>query len=403
MAFVLTAALANTFKGAFSSASKVMGDLQQKSAALGKNAEALKSFKAMQDSVGLTAGKLNEARARVRELGEQMRNTANPTAAMKNAFSAAHERAYKLQEALASQRRELGQLKGSLGEAGIDTRNFAEEQAKLAEQAKKLEEAQGRLRESQGRLDEAKEELSLGNIKGDVLASAGIVLAFQQPLNAAAEFEQAMAKVAAVSLDATEADMKALATQAKQLGRETQFSASEAAAGQELLVRAGLTANQTLAAMPGLLNMAAAEGMGLSEASDIAAETLKGFNLSADQATRVADVLAKASASSNTSISTLGESMKNVAPLAASLNIPLEDTAAMLGILGNSGIKGAEAGTALKIAFLRLSQEPKATAEALEHLGVKAKDELTGNLRTMPDLMKAISKQMEGMGAAEKS
>ena len=189
--------------------------------------------------------------------------------------------------------------------------------------------------------------------------------------------------------------------QAKDLGRETQFSASQAAASQENLARAGFKTNEIISAMPGLLNMAAAEGMDLANAADIASSAIRGFGLDASEANRVADVLAKTSSASNTSIALLGESLKYVAKPAAALGFSIEQTNAMLGAMANSGIKGSQAGTALKAAFLRLSQEPTRVAKALGALGVSSKD-AEGNLRPIPDLMVDLAKKMEGMGKATK-
>jgi TP901 family phage tail tape measure protein len=141
--------------------------------------------------------------------------------------------------------------------------------------------------------------------------------------------------------------------------------------------------------MPGLLNMAAAEGMDLASASNIMASTVRGFGLKASDAEHVADVLAKTSATTNTSIATLGESFKVVAPVAAGLGIDMEQVAAMIGVMGNAGIKGSLAGNALKAALQRLSKEPKAVEKALGGMGLALKD-TQGRLRTMPSLMKAI-------------
>jgi TP901 family phage tail tape measure protein len=141
--------------------------------------------------------------------------------------------------------------------------------------------------------------------------------------------------------------------------------------------------------------------MDLATAADIAASSLRGYQLAADQSNRVADVLALTSAASNASISGLGESMKMVAPIAAGLRIPFEETSAMIGVMADAGIKGSEAGTALRAALLRLSKEPKQTAEALEKLGVATRD-ANGDLRTMPSLMQSLSEKMADMGKADK-
>lgn len=241
------------------------------------------------------------------------------------------------------------------------------------------------------------------------MTAAGLGYSLYKPVNEAADFEQAMARVNAVAFSgggrdkAADAEaFKALQEQARQLGRDTQFSAVQAAQSQENLARAGFKANEIIAAMPGLLNMAAAEGMDLATAADIAANTLRGFKMSADQMVRVSDVLAQTSAASNSSIAGLGESMKMVAPVAANLGVSVEEVSAMLGMMANAGIKGTESGSALRNAFLRLAQEPVSVEKALAQLGIASRD-AQGNMRKLPDIMQALSEKMKNMGEADKT
>ena len=252
------------------------------------------------------------------------------------------------------------------------------------------------------RFDEGAKQMVAGFAS---MATGGKILGllestFGSSVATAADFEQAMARVGAVS-GATGEDFERLTQQAKELGAKTQFSASQAAASQESLARAGFKTNEIISAMPGLLNMAAAEGMDLANAADIAASAIAGFGLDASEAGRVADVLAKTSAASNTSIALLGESLKYVAPIAKGLGFSIEQVNAMLGVMANAGIKGSQAGTALKSAFQRLSAEPKQTAAALELLGIKAKT-AQGDMRPLPELMEDLAKKTQNMGKADK-
>jgi TP901 family phage tail tape measure protein len=308
-------------------------------------------------------------------------------------------KAETLQKRLDRDREALSRLRPELAAAGIDTKNLASEQARLAEKSAKLTQAHDRLAASQARLDATKDTLS--NARGDILASAGWLMVLKAPIQASADFEQAAAQVKAVS-GATAEEIAELSKQGRQLGRDTQFTATQVVNAQEMMARAGFKTEEILKSMPGLLDMTAAEGMDLATATDIAASALRGFQLDAGQMGRVSDVLAKASAASNSSISSLGESMKMVAPIAAGLNIPLEETAAMIGVMSDVGIKGSEAGTALRAALVRLSKEPKATAKALETLGVATRD-VKGNLRTIPTLMQDMARKMAGMGDADKT
>lgn len=398
ISFVLAASLAGAFKGAFASAADTMGQLKGQMDAVSKNRAAIENFQKLQGSVGETAAKLKAAQAKVKELGGAMAATSSPTAKMQKSFASAERDVQRLQARFNEQKAGLKELGSSLKQAGVNTKEFGSEQTRLAAQFDRVKEAQDRLQRSQGALDATK--AALGNMKGEIVASAGLAIGLTAPIKTAGSFEQAMARVRAVSQASAE-DMALLTEQARQLGRDTQFSASEAAAGQELLARAGFKSHEIIAAMPGLLNMAIAEGMDLAQATDIAASTLRGFGLGAEEMVRVADVLAKTSASTNTSIATLGESMKYAAPIAEGLKIPFEEAAAIIGVMGDAGIKSSQAGTALRGAVARLSKMPKQTAEALSALGVAARDS-EGNMRTLPSLMQALSEKMEGMGTARK-
>ncbi|MDR1510837.1 MAG: phage tail tape measure protein, partial [Synergistaceae bacterium] len=90
-----------------------------------------------------------------------------------------------------------------------------------------------------------------------------------------------------------------------------------------------------------------------------------------------------------------------VGPIAAGLNIPFEEVAAMIGSMGDAGIKGSEAGTALRASLVRLAKEPKQTEEALKDIGVATRD-AAGNMRTMPSLLADLSEKTKGMGNADK-
>ena len=181
------------------------------------------------------------------------------------------------------------------------------------------------------------------------------------------------------------------------MGRDTQYSATQAANSQELLARAGFQTNEILSAMPHLLYMAGAEGMDLARAADIASNTLRGFGLEASEMNEVANVLAKTSSITNTSIDTLGESFKKFAPYAKAVNISLKQSAAMIGVVGDAGIKGSEAGTAVTSAIRRLATEPKAVAETLKSLGISAKD-AKGNFIGFEDLMERVHAKINKLG-----
>lgn len=163
----------------------------------------------------------------------------------------------------------------------------------------------------------------------------------------AAQFDDSMRQVQATS-GATGGEFDALREQARQLGADTAFSATEAAEGMNYLAAAGFDANQVMAAMPGMLSLASAGSVELGAAAEIASSILNGFNLEAEEAGRVADILAQSAASTNAGVTDMGEAMSYVAPVAQATGMSLEETAAAIGIMSNAGIKGSMAGTALR-------------------------------------------------------
>ena len=158
-------------------------------------------------------------------------------------------------------------------------------------------------------------------------------------ISTAANFEKSMDNVAALS-GATGKDLEDLTNLAKQMGETTQFSASEAADALGYMALAGYDTDQSISALRGVLNLAAASNIGLAEASDLVTDYLSAFGEEADQAGRMADVLAYAQANSNTTTQGLGEAFKNCAVNANAFGLDIEQTTAVLGKLADQGLKG---------------------------------------------------------------
>lgn len=188
-----------------------------------------------------------------------------------------------------------------------------------------------------------------------------------------AGFEQAMSEVAAVS-GATAEEFAVLRDRALELGAATRFTATQSANALAELTRAGFTASEALASVGDTLLLAQAGGLGLAEATDIASNAVRSFRLSADQAGRVADVLSKAANASNTSVQELGEGLKFAAPIAATLGVTLEQTAAAMGVLSDSGLKASVAGTGLRQIFASLLNPTKEAQAVFQRLGLSTQD-----------------------------
>ncbi|ELN6013770.1 phage tail tape measure protein, partial [Escherichia coli] len=221
---------------------------------------------------------------------------------------------------------------------------------------------------------------------------------FLQP---AIGFGKEMSRVQALTrIDKNSPQFKALREQALKLGSETQFTASDAASGQSFLAMAGFTPQAIQAALPGVLNMALAGGVELGETADIGSNILTQFNLTADQMGRVGDTLTAAFTRTNTDLRALGETMKYTGPVAAKLGISLEEAAAMAGMLANNGLRGSDAGTAMRASLSRLASPPKAAADALKELGVSVAD-ARGKMRPMEDVLLDLYKATQKYGQVD--
>ena len=210
----------------------------------------------------------------------------------------------------------------------------------------------------------------------------------------AVDFDHQMSRVKAIS-GATGGQFDKMKSQAIDLGAKTQFSAREAAAGMENLASAGLKPQQIMKAMPGVLDLAAVSGGNVAESADAAASALNAFGLSANKSGHLADVYAKAAADTNAETADMAEAMKYAAPVAHSLGISLEDTAASIGIMSNAGIKGSQAGTTLRGAMSRLAKPTKVMQSTMKELGVSFFDS-QGQMKPMGTIIGELSGSMKG-------
>lgn len=197
----------------------------------------------------------------------------------------------------------------------------------------------------------------------------------------AANFQEQMNGVAAVT-QATGDQFDKLKKQAKEMGIQTQFSASEAAAGQAFLGMAGFKTDEILKVLPATLNLASAGSLDLASAADIASNIMQGFNADVSQAGRYIDVLAMAASKSNTDVMQLGEGMKYAAPVAAALGVSVEEATAAMGSLSNAGLQSSMAGTGLRKILSTLAKGGKKLTPIIGNMTLES-DGFTAMLEEM--------------------
>lgn len=239
---------------------------------------------------------------------------------------------------------------------------------------------------------------------GGQISSAGksILSTFGAIVDEGSAFEKTMSNVAAVSrINKTSQAFKDLEDAAMKLGASTQFSARQVGEGMTFLAMAGFDANQQITAMPDMLKLAQVGNIDLAASADIASNVLGAFKLEAKDMNRVANVMAATMTRSNVNMTQLADTFKYAAPIANAVGMSIEDLAAMTGLLGDVGIQGSQAGTALRAAMVRLAKPPKMAASALEDLGLATMD-AQGNLRGLPTILEEIRKKTDKMGTGKR-
>lgn len=232
------------------------------------------------------------------------------------------------------------------------------------------------------------------------LSAAGIGLSVSDVVSTFNEFETGMSAVRSLT-GATDEEFTLLKENAKELGATTSFSASEASQGMQYLAMAGWDTNEIIAAMPGLLDLAAAGATELGTAADIVSDVMTAMGMSAEQAGRAADVFAKTATGSNTTIEGLGDTLKYAAPIAHSFGMELEEVAALAGMMGNAGIKGSQAGTAMRSALLRMA-DPAADAEKwMKKLNLSFVDS-SGKMKSMSTILRDTQTAFAGLTDSQK-
>ncbi len=237
---------------------------------------------------------------------------------------------------------------------------------------------------------------SLKKVGAGVTAiGAGAALGLAGAVSTFMDFEKQMSSVQAVT-GVTGQEFEDMTALAKSLGATTKFSALEAGQGMQELGAAGFEAAEVMETIGGTMDLAAASGVGLSQAADIMSSTLRGYRLESEDAAKVTDVLAKTMSSSNAEMADIGEAMKYLGPTASQMGISFEESAAMVGILANSGLKGSVATQSLSSALTRLAAPTDKMRSTMSQLGVDFYD-AQGQFVGMKDMVGQLEQSFVGL------
>ncbi len=196
-----------------------------------------------------------------------------------------------------------------------------------------------------------------------LVAAGALAGLFAAATKKGSEFSKELSTLKAVS-GASNEELEQLSNSAKELGSSTQFTASEVAQLQTEYAKLGKTTPEILAATEATLDLAASLEVGLAQAATLAGSVVNSFGLQATDTQRVVDVLAKSTSSSSLDFGLLTESLKMAAPIARATGKSIEETAGLLGVLADNGVKGSLAGTGLSKVMSELNKKGLTFEEA---------------------------------------
>lgn len=405
MLFQLNAQLGSSYGSTFSKAQQHIASMQKEIQSLSKTQGDIAAFQKQQQAIENTQKKMAMLQQQYDNIQKEIKETEGYSSSLENKLLSKQQQIDKTAASLEQYTQRLNEMDEALKAAGVDTSNLTGESAKLDAQIGALKDQQEQAADGANTFG-AQSAAAFGAVQ-QAIAAAGIVTALKEITDAymecveiAGDFEEGMSNVEALS-GATADEMALLSEKAKELGAATKYTAQESADAMGYMAMAGWNAQEMLAGMDGVINLAAASGEDLAMVSDIVTDNLTAFGLTAADTAHFADVLAAAATSSNTNVSIMGETFKQSASIAGALGYSIEDVAVAVGLMANSGVKGSIAGTALKNTFNGLLEGVTLTASAFgeyDYTAIKA----DGTMKSFSETIDELRDCFEQMTEAER-
>lgn len=243
--------------------------------------------------------------------------------------------------------------------------------------------------------------VAVGNILADLaMQAANLISKFiGDSVQIGAEFEKSMSQVAA-TMGVSVNDIGDLTATAKEMGRTTTYSATQAAEGLNILAMSGYDADQSMEMLEDVLHLAAAGSMDMADAAAYVSGAMKGFNDVTKDSQYYADLMAQGATLANTSVSQLGDAMSSGAATAAAYGQSADSMTIALLRLAEQGEVGSAAGTALAAAMKDIYTPSVQAAKAMDKLGVSAYD-ADGNARDFNEVVNELDAALAGMSEEE--
>lgn len=332
-----------------------------------------------------------------------------------------------LGQAIDSQRKVLDEMKKSFDKLDPGTANFDKaaadiqrENAKLAAMENQLRGVEkalkdvGRENSWAGKMDKLGDTFKRGGEKlramGDAMKPVSTVLTagFALSTKKAIDFESQMNTTKSLladtipTADELNSTTQKLGESSKGWAKQYGISTSSINEGMQEIIKKGFDANQTIAAMPAILDAAKASGDDFNVVMNASTNILRQFGLEAKDTNRVTDSLTYVANKTSAGFSDMGLAMEYIGPVAHSLGMSIEETSAAIGLLSDNGIAGEKAGTALRGALSKLLKPSESDAAAMKELGFTVEEFQSGALK-LPDIIDRIKESTKGWTDAEKS
>lgn len=402
--FKIGGALTAQFKNSMQGAAGAMKGLAASAKEIGKTQKDISAFKKTTEQLGSNREKLAALTAEHDRLKAAIDGSTQPSERLLSQLARNEKQIDKVNAAIIKEENELNKLQNSLNAAGVNTSNLDQKSRQLAADYEKLVKVQKELNGIQKA--QAGNNAAIGKIGASLaktVAAGGVAATavWQMALKPAADFEQQIAAVGAIS-GARDEDMAKLSAKAKELGASTSFSAAQVAKAMEYTSMAGWSTQQTLEGLPGILDLAAASGEDLAGVSDIVTDALTALGMKVSESGHLADIMAAASSNANTNVAMLGESFKYCASTVGAMKYSAEDASIALALMANAGIKGSQSGTTLRTALVNMAKPSKEMATYMSKYGISLKDS-AGNMKSLREVMVDLRKNLGGLATDEQA
>lgn len=382
-------ASARTAVTQFSNAGRAMDSAFRSSAATSFASQAGSAFNSVESDAEALGNAIDDAVSGLESF------SAGDTRGMGSAFSEAADNADDLSDSASRASESVDDLADATGDLGDGADGMDSLAGQVDDAGSSMEEASSKAINLSGALKTLFAVVSAAAIIGQVKDFAA------DSIELGKNYTSVMSEVAAIS-GASSSDLAMMEDTARQYGATTVFSASEAAEALKYMSLAGWDAQQSTDALGGVLNLAAASGMGLGEASDMVTDYLSAFGMEANKSTYFADMLAYAQSNSNTTAAQLGEAYKNSAANMHAAGQDVETTTSLLEAMANQGRKGSEAGTTLGAMMRDITAKMDDGAIKIGETSIAVQD-ASGNFRDMTDILTEVGEATEGMGSAQRA